>query len=257
MMRAITSLCVIILWIKFFYFLRIFDQTATLIRMIVEIVNDMKNFLIVLIVAIIGFSQGYYVLQQGDPNNFAGPGVMNSIIYSYNLALGEFGLDYFSDGDTGTLDAFICWFIFIIATMFVVIVLLNLLIAIMGDSFSRVMENITNLSVREKVMMIAENEALFNRHEIFQQSRYLIIFKEKNLESTAGGAEGQIASLKRIILDNINQVKTNIETKINENQKDLKKVLSTNDEKSKLQIGKISEELVAVKKEIDISMAAT
>jgi hypothetical protein len=56
------------------------------------------------------------------------------------------------------------------ATLFVVLVLLNLLIAIMGDTFGRVLENITNLTIREKVKLVAENEALFDRNEIFKDS---------------------------------------------------------------------------------------
>ena len=61
--RPIASLCLIILWIKMFYFLRVFESTSKLIRMIIEIVNDMKNFLIVMIIGIVGFSGGFYILQ--------------------------------------------------------------------------------------------------------------------------------------------------------------------------------------------------
>ena len=57
-----------------------------------------------------------------------------------------------------------------IGSLFLVIVLLNLLIAIMGDTFSRVLENITNLSVREKVMLVSENESLFDREGLFKSA---------------------------------------------------------------------------------------
>jgi len=60
--RPIASVCLIILWIKLFYFLRVFESTSRLIRMIIEIVNDMKNFLIVLMIGIVGFSGGFYIL---------------------------------------------------------------------------------------------------------------------------------------------------------------------------------------------------
>lgn len=60
--RPIACLALIILWCKLFYFLRVYDSTAQLIRMIIEIVNDMKNFLIVLLIGIIGFTGGLYIL---------------------------------------------------------------------------------------------------------------------------------------------------------------------------------------------------
>jgi len=40
----------------------------------------------------------------------------------------------------------------------------------MGDTFSRVLEQITNLSVREKVMLVAENESLYNREKLFKNA---------------------------------------------------------------------------------------
>jgi len=78
---------------------------------------------------------------------------------------------------------FLVWFIFVLAALFVVIVLLNLLIAIMGDTFGRLFGNITNLTIREKVMLISENESLFDRKSLFEGSQYLIIIKEKSFES--------------------------------------------------------------------------
>lgn len=57
-LRPTATLCFIVLWIKAFYFLRVFDSTAQLIRMIIEIVNDMKNFLVVLLIGLFAFAGG-------------------------------------------------------------------------------------------------------------------------------------------------------------------------------------------------------
>ncbi len=65
--RPIASLCLIVLWGKMFYFLRLFETTSDFIRMIIEIVRGMMNFLIVLSFAIIAFASSFYVLQQGVP----------------------------------------------------------------------------------------------------------------------------------------------------------------------------------------------
>lgn len=80
-----------------FYFLRVFETTSRLIRMIIEIVNDMQNFLIVLVIGIIGFSGGFYILQQGSEGWVTGesqnllPGhVPMNVIYTYRLAMGDF-----------------------------------------------------------------------------------------------------------------------------------------------------------------------
>ncbi len=77
-----------------------------------------------------------------------------ALLYGYRLALGDADVDFFEELDS-TADYIIAWVLFVCGTLFLVIVLLNLLIAIMGDTFSRVLENITNLQVREKVMLVS------------------------------------------------------------------------------------------------------
>jgi hypothetical protein len=41
------------MWLKFLYFLRIFQKTGYLIRIIVEVVIDMRHFLLILLLTII------------------------------------------------------------------------------------------------------------------------------------------------------------------------------------------------------------
>ena len=147
--RPLASIALIILWIKLFYFLRVFDETSQLIRMIIEIVNDMKNFMIVLMIGIVAFTGGLYIMQQvvpetNDAHNFVGDNVVKAFIYTYRLTLGDFQLDNFQQvEDIGyTFEFYFLWFIFIFGSLFLVIVLLNLLIAIMGSTFERTSEGI-------------------------------------------------------------------------------------------------------------------
>jgi hypothetical protein len=45
----------LMLWLKFLYFLRIFDSTGYLIRIITEVVVDMRHFLLIMLLTIIAF----------------------------------------------------------------------------------------------------------------------------------------------------------------------------------------------------------
>lgn len=68
--RAVASVAVLIMWMKLFYFCRIFDLTAGLVRMIVEITKDMRNFLFILAIAIVGFGNCFYLLSiNNDDDN--------------------------------------------------------------------------------------------------------------------------------------------------------------------------------------------
>ena len=116
------------------------------------------------------------------------------------------------------------WFIFIFGSLFLVIVLLNLLIAIMGDTFSRVLESIENLIIREKVMLISENESLYDRVEKFKHSQYLIMVTEKSLEGSQSESwEGQLKTLRKMVVDKIALMESEVKTAISESQKDMRK----------------------------------
>jgi hypothetical protein len=60
------------------------------------------------------------------------------MIYTYRLGLGDMQLDAFSDGAKEYLTM---WFLFLLMTVIVNIVMLNLLIAIISESFSKINSN--------------------------------------------------------------------------------------------------------------------
>jgi len=65
LLRPVASGTLIIVWVKLFYYLRAYDSTSQLIRMIIETVKDIRYFLFVLLIGIIGFAGGFYILQYG------------------------------------------------------------------------------------------------------------------------------------------------------------------------------------------------
>jgi len=57
--RAFASL---LLWLKFLYYLRIWKTTGYLVRMLTEVINEMKIFLLVLAIIVVAFSDAFYTL---------------------------------------------------------------------------------------------------------------------------------------------------------------------------------------------------
>jgi len=68
LLRPVASSTLIIVWVKLFYYLRAYDSTSQLIRMIIETVKDIRYFLFVLLIGICGFAGGFYILQFGLSN---------------------------------------------------------------------------------------------------------------------------------------------------------------------------------------------
>uniref|UniRef100_A0A7S3JKB8 Ion transport domain-containing protein n=1 Tax=Euplotes harpa TaxID=151035 RepID=A0A7S3JKB8_9SPIT len=194
--NRVAAISVLILYFKLFYFLRVFFVTAYLVRMIIEIVIDMKNFVLVLIISIMAFGNSYYILgRNSDSGNLAGESVTDAFIFSYKMALGDFGLDGFN-----TKDEEILWIIFVINTIIVLVMLLNLVIAIMGDTFDRVQETQENSMLQELTQMIRENEFLFSRSRAFKRAKYIIVIEAEKAEGGSSVSwEGKLNQLKTFI----------------------------------------------------------
>jgi hypothetical protein len=62
------SVTLLIFFVKFFYFLRIFDATAPLVVTIIEISADIKVFLSILMMGILGFGASFYLLALNNTN---------------------------------------------------------------------------------------------------------------------------------------------------------------------------------------------
>ena len=84
------------MWAKQLYFLRVFDSYSYLIRMINQVIMDMKEFLVVLMLAIVAFSDTYRTISDGntDDNKFV-DGTFDSFLMAYKMALGDFDTDDF------------------------------------------------------------------------------------------------------------------------------------------------------------------
>lgn len=58
----LSSIAILISYLRIFYFLRIFSATAALVSMMIQIVKDMVSFLLVLFMAVCAFSFSFYIL---------------------------------------------------------------------------------------------------------------------------------------------------------------------------------------------------
>jgi len=181
--RIIAACTIIILYLKFFYFLRIFDNSSSLIRIIVQMAIDVRYFIFIFILAIIGFGNGIFIIYQAQTqaDQVAYGNLVEAVLSIYNMALGDFSSDY-----AGLFGAVVLQILFLLSTMLIMIILLNMLIAIMGDTYGQVKETEEQAKLREYLQLIVDNEFLINRSEFFHDAKYIVSVKidqEKNQES--------------------------------------------------------------------------
>jgi hypothetical protein len=107
MEKKIASFALLTVYAKLFYWMRVFDSTAAFIRMLTEIVKDCIPFMVFLVICIGMFATPLLVLDQARYANGLSDSPINeevfgtpffdSIIRSYLVGLGEFGMDNFSE----------------------------------------------------------------------------------------------------------------------------------------------------------------
>ena len=114
------------------------------------------------------------------------------------LAIGQPAMDNFSDHP----QAVIVYFFFVAATFFSNLAMLNMLIAIMGDSFNKVFENRDVNSTKMKLGILADLSAILpQQDDVEQESKFLIVGKctEAQEDDTGEDWEGTLRRLTRVV----------------------------------------------------------
>jgi hypothetical protein len=122
------------MWIKFLYFLRIFRQTSKFISMLIAIIIDIQVFISVFIITLFAFSQAMQIISNNnsEDNRFIF-GVFDALLFAYKMSLGDFDTTAL-----GEVQYLLVITMFIMATLFLTIMMLNILVAVISDSYARV-----------------------------------------------------------------------------------------------------------------------
>ena len=134
------------LWAKFFEWLELFSSTSFYIRLVIETVIDVFPFLRIFFISLLWFGSALWILEINQTSDDDGDAVIGSTFgyflidkfyNQYMLSLGEFALDGFENHPQSVL----CHIFFILATVFTQLIIFNMMIAIMGDTFGKIMES--------------------------------------------------------------------------------------------------------------------
>lgn len=106
----------------------------------------MISFLFVFFIAIFAFANAFYILGfnkfTSNGENYTGSNFVMAVIYSYRQALGQWETGSFKQPDEIFIS--ILW---LLNTIISLIILLNLVIALMGDTFDKVNESASKVEI--------------------------------------------------------------------------------------------------------------
>ena len=155
---VIASVASFSMMIKFIDWMRLFDGTAFFVHLIKMTLREIGAFLLLLLVTLMMFGVPLALLAldnlSSDEESAADikRWLPNLIFTQYMLALGEFNSEF----DEMTVQKWLCYVFFLLATFISLIMMLNMLIAIMGDTFERTIENRQLNNTRTKIELMGE-----------------------------------------------------------------------------------------------------
>jgi gas vesicle protein len=212
--RAWISTFIIVLgYLRWISLLKIFGPTRNLIQVVVTVVKDMVSFITIIALIIVGFSVIFLVF-----NREAGYG--DYLYEAYNVMYGPV------DIDDGAAWPFSQKLIMAVLAFFLNVVLLNLLISIMGDSYGQVLEMREKTDSLTRLEMISEaavyRKFLKQKHQT--KRGYLVYCLPVELgedeSSQNSELESVIKTMKKLIQKNNEESKKEIQTlkdKVQEN----------------------------------------
>jgi hypothetical protein len=165
--KNINAAAVFSQWLNLAFFLRGYDKTAPLIKMLANIVVRMKYFVLVLMIINAGFSFVFYILLRDNGTDMARfGGIRETALTSYSMIYGDFDVTWFLDADTGGMAALMFALFMFIQT----VVMLNALIAIMSESYaeSKKQEEANRWMMRAHLILESEGLITQNSKQEFQ-----------------------------------------------------------------------------------------
>ena len=173
----IGSWCMFFMWIKVFYWFRLFTTYAKYIKLIIQTITDMRYFFAMVLIIMLSFGNFMFVANNTLEES---PGAsyiqreylpkknfnfVNSVLSVYMFgALGQFSQQTYIAG----YEKYSASAMFILGTFMVSVVFMNMLIAIMSDTFADVESNKEINTLKEQIAMISDYEWLVDLQTSFK-----------------------------------------------------------------------------------------
>lgn len=166
-LRVVEAFIAILIWNKSLYFMSLVNEIAPLVTIIFKVFYDILNFMLVLAIVILAFANSFYLIgknqaQFDDIENVSDYPlyfkIEGALQYVYLISLGETGEgdDNYIKGNNPS-SQIILWVLFVLLTFTVCIHLLNMLIAIMGETFTENNEVAEQNRIREHLRFVMDH----------------------------------------------------------------------------------------------------
>lgn len=219
--KSLFTMTVLFSWLRGVTYFRIFERTRYLINLIIEASVDIIAFFILLFYSTLAFGLVMQSLSHNEEFIEGNPVTMiDFFLLSYKQNLGEL--------PNNPNDA-LTWVLFFIITIVNPVIMLNLLISIMGDTYGRVKDGKVIADARELLGMIIEVETLMGWNKQNNVAEFLkIVCEENDLNIEDESLEGKVRALRdkiQLLGENISSSKSEIFKALDESEENIRDAL--------------------------------
>ena len=165
---------------------------------------DIRVFAVMLFIVFVAFGNCIIILNKNRTSeddslfaNYIGIASIDALINAYLIGLGDFSYDTYS-----TTNKYFVWIFFLSATFIVQLVFMNMLIAMMGETFGRISGLLEQATLKEQCVMMNDNKFLLTDiGKQFMNSRYILWLTPGVTKAAGSVVERQIAQLRDYMED--------------------------------------------------------
>jgi Ion transport protein len=213
--NVINAIAAVLLWCKLLHYMRPYKATGVLVSMIFKILMKIRAFMVVLAVVVTGFATAFYsilsVKDSDDPLNYSYPHM--AVRTSFAYMLGNYELAVLDVGPSQVMLS-ILWIVF---SVIVSILLLNLLIAIISYNFEKLYETSEHSFMMEKTkVVLLSNIKLSDRrrddlNRLLREMPYVVVFKPYvYTEESPDKWAGRIDTITTTVSGTVNSVQADV-----------------------------------------------
>lgn len=163
---------ILITWMRGVTYFRIFSPTRYLINLLFEVLTDIPAFLVIFFYTITAFSFIFYsLLEDNRDQNF-----YVTFVDTYSTTLGNTSTEGYSQLE---------WLFYVLITLFNFIIMLNLLISILSDTYNRVKEQEIIADGQELASMILEVELMLFWRSDMNEKEYIHLCRDQSAEEAS------------------------------------------------------------------------
>lgn len=173
---------ILIIWIRGVTYFRVYKPTRYLINLLITACKDVLAFLLIIFYSTISFALVFYALRSYDDDFFTYATTL------YDLNLGNSNIEGLNE---------LAWIFYVIVTVLNPIIMINLLISILGDTYGAVKEDVIMNDAQELISLILESELILFWRRTRTDKAFLHVCNETNPTIT-GSEDTMMKKIKNL-----------------------------------------------------------